>query len=109
MPRAREIPITLAKPGDLDGAKANPPFHTNVDNFRFHPDYRIDRILFREIIGTVTGQQRLTKAGQTQQEKGTERLKAVQAQVRSEAHEAKANAAGKAQKSAQNTKEAVNN
>ncbi len=25
-----------------------------VDNFRFHPDYRIDRILFREIIGTVT-------------------------------------------------------
>lgn len=28
-------------------------FH--VDNFRFHPDYRIDRILFREILGTVTG------------------------------------------------------
>ena len=26
--------------------------HT-VNNFRFHPDYRIDRILFREIIGTV--------------------------------------------------------
>jgi uncharacterized protein (TIGR04551 family) len=25
-----------------------------VDNFRFHPDYRVDRILFREIIGTVT-------------------------------------------------------
>src|SRR5690606_23442327 len=25
-----------------------------VDNFRFHPDYRIDQILFREIIGTVT-------------------------------------------------------
>ena len=45
----------LAKPGDLDGAKVNPPYHTRVDNFRFHPDYRVDRILFREIIGTVTG------------------------------------------------------
>ena len=28
---------------------------TRVNNFRFHPDYFIDRILFREIIGTVTG------------------------------------------------------
>jgi uncharacterized protein (TIGR04551 family) len=25
-----------------------------VNNFQFHPDYFIDRILFREIIGTVT-------------------------------------------------------
>ncbi|MEZ4223175.1 MAG: TIGR04551 family protein [Polyangiaceae bacterium] len=40
--------------GDLDGAQARPPFDNTVDNFRFHPDYRIDRILFREIIGTVT-------------------------------------------------------
>jgi uncharacterized protein (TIGR04551 family) len=44
-----------AKPGDLDGPKANPPLHTTVNNFRFHPDYFVDRILFREIIGTVTG------------------------------------------------------
>jgi uncharacterized protein (TIGR04551 family) len=42
------------KPGDLDGAQANPPYDNRVDNFRFHPDYRVDRILFREIIGTVT-------------------------------------------------------
>lgn len=42
------------KPGDLDGPQASPPNDTTVDNFRFHPDYRIDRILFREIIGTVT-------------------------------------------------------
>lgn len=42
------------KKGDLDGAQANPPFDKRVDNFRFHPDYRVDRILFREIIGTVT-------------------------------------------------------
>jgi uncharacterized protein (TIGR04551 family) len=42
------------RPGDLDGPQASPPGDTTVDNFRFHPDYRIDRILFREIIGTVT-------------------------------------------------------
>jgi uncharacterized protein (TIGR04551 family) len=42
------------KPGDLDGPQGNPPYDNNVNNFRFHPDYRIDRILFREIIGTVT-------------------------------------------------------
>jgi uncharacterized protein (TIGR04551 family) len=41
-------------PGDLDGAQADPPFDAQVNNFRFHPDYRVDRILFREIIGAVT-------------------------------------------------------
>lgn len=40
--------------GDLDGPQANPPGDHRVDNFRFHPDYRIDRILFRELVGTVT-------------------------------------------------------
>ena len=40
--------------GDLDGPQASLPYDTTVDNFRFHPDYRIDRILFREIIGRVT-------------------------------------------------------
>ncbi len=42
------------QPGDLDGPQANPPRDNRADNFRFHPDYRVDRILFREIIGTVT-------------------------------------------------------
>lgn len=42
------------QPGDLDGPQANPPYDNAINNFRFHPDYRIDRILFREIIGTVT-------------------------------------------------------
>jgi uncharacterized protein (TIGR04551 family) len=42
------------EPGELDGPQANPPFDNTVDNFRFHPDYRVDRVLFREIIGTVT-------------------------------------------------------
>ena len=43
-----------AQPGDLNGAQANPPYDRAVDNFQFHPDYRVDQILFREIIGTVT-------------------------------------------------------
>nr|HEX4314457.1 TIGR04551 family protein [Kofleriaceae bacterium] len=43
-----------APKGSLDGPQANPPFDNTVDNFRFHPDYHIDQILFREIIGTVT-------------------------------------------------------
>jgi len=46
-----------AKPpqnGDLDGPQASPRRDNRVDNFRFHTDYRIDRILFREILGTVT-------------------------------------------------------
>jgi uncharacterized protein (TIGR04551 family) len=41
-------------PGELDGAQVNVPRDTRVDNLRFHPDYRVDRILFAEIIGTVT-------------------------------------------------------
>lgn len=45
---------TPPRRGDMDGPQAAPPYDTRVDNFRFHPDYRIDRILFREIIGTVT-------------------------------------------------------
>lgn len=45
---------TPGQPGDLEGSQANPPYDNSVNNFRFHPDYRIDQILFREIIGTVT-------------------------------------------------------
>jgi uncharacterized protein (TIGR04551 family) len=40
--------------GELDGPQIDIPRDTRVDNFRFHPDYRVDRILFNEIIGTVT-------------------------------------------------------
>lgn len=49
-------PLNSAQPkaGDLDGPQGNPPYDNAVNNFRFHPDYRVDRILFREIIGTVT-------------------------------------------------------
>lgn len=45
---------TAPRAGDLDGPQANVPRDNRVDNFRFSPDYRIDRVLFREIIGTVT-------------------------------------------------------
>jgi len=43
-----------AQPGDLDGSQARPPTDHRIDNFRFDPNYRIDRILFHQIIGTVT-------------------------------------------------------
>jgi uncharacterized protein (TIGR04551 family) len=49
-----KVGAPAAKPGDLNGPQANPPFDTTINNFTFHPDYRIDRILFREIIGAVT-------------------------------------------------------
>jgi uncharacterized protein (TIGR04551 family) len=45
---------TAAPPGALDGPQADFPSDTTVDNFRFHPSYHVDQILFREIIGTVT-------------------------------------------------------
>jgi uncharacterized protein (TIGR04551 family) len=52
------LPPKLGKPlpqaGDLEGLQAMPPYDNRLDNFRFHPDYIIDRILWREIIGTVT-------------------------------------------------------
>ena len=44
----------LPQEGDLDGTQANPPFDNTVNNLTFHPDFHVDRILFREIIGTVT-------------------------------------------------------
>ena len=64
--------------------------------------------LGKEIVGSATGRDRLKKAGQVQQEKGTERLKAIEAELRADKHETKAAAAERAQKSAQRTKEAVN-
>ncbi|MCA9650621.1 MAG: TIGR04551 family protein [Myxococcales bacterium] len=42
------------QPGDIEGPQAQAPWDTAVNNFRFHPDFRVDRILFRELIGTVT-------------------------------------------------------
>lgn len=47
-------PGATPRPGVLDAPQVALPSDGRVDNFRFHPDYRIDRILFAEIIGTVT-------------------------------------------------------
>jgi len=43
-----------AFPTATGGSQASLPRDPTVDNFRFHPDYRIDQILFREIIGAIT-------------------------------------------------------
>lgn len=51
-----EQPLLSAAPqrGDLDGSQLRLPYDTRFSNFRFHPDFRVDQILFRELIGTVT-------------------------------------------------------
>lgn len=54
---ARPTQTTQARPGDLDGPQfdlTGSPRDVNINNFRFHPNYRIDLILWRRIIGTVT-------------------------------------------------------
>lgn len=43
-----------SQPGDIDGPQIAIPGDTSVNNFRFNPDYHIDQILWRRIIGTVT-------------------------------------------------------
>ena len=52
--RSRRPARPSTPPGALDGPQANLPRDRTVDNFRFHPDYHVDQILFREIIGTIT-------------------------------------------------------
>lgn len=42
------------RPGDLDGPQALPRRDNRIDNFKMHSDFRVDRILFREILGAVT-------------------------------------------------------
>ena len=69
----------------------------------------VDKVagLAKEILGSLVGNDRLSEAGQVQQDKGTERIKALKAQARADAHTTKAGAAGRAQKTAQKTKEAM--
>ncbi len=49
-------PITQAggQAGDLDAPQLSLPGDTHVDNFRFHPNYHVDEILWRRIVGTFT-------------------------------------------------------
>jgi uncharacterized protein YjbJ (UPF0337 family) len=64
--------------------------------------------LGKEIAGSVTGNSRLREAGQVQQDKGTERLKAVRAQADAKKEQAKGAAAERGQRAAQRRKESVN-
>ena len=43
-----------AEPGDLNGPQLALPDDRSVDNFRFHPNFHVDRILWRRIVGTFT-------------------------------------------------------
>lgn len=83
--------------GDLDGAQANPPKDNRVDNFRFHPDYHIDQILFRNIIGTVTDAVYARPHGKlVVAEARSARLSATTAVIASSAVDANSTPSGKA-------------
>ncbi len=45
---------TTTRKGDVDGPQFRPPVDNNIDNFAFHPDYHVDLVLWRRIIGRVT-------------------------------------------------------
>ena len=64
--------------------------------------------LGKEIVGSLTNSERLEKAGQLQQEEAAERMKALKAELRADAHQTKAASAERGQRAAQRTKEAVN-
>ncbi len=82
-------------PGSFDGAQANLPSDHTVDNFRFHPDYRVDQILFREIIGTITDAIYVRPhASVTLMTVGTGRLEAAAALIASWAVEATSTPSG---------------
>jgi hypothetical protein len=69
----------------------------------------IDKLvgLGKEIVGSVVGNGRVAKAGQVQQEKGTERMKAIRSQAEAKERQAKATSAEQTQKAAQRRKESV--
>jgi len=62
--------------------------------------------LYKEIVGTVIGNDELAKAGEAQQERATEQLRALRSEVKAEAKEAKAELFEQKQKAAQRAKSA---
>jgi uncharacterized protein (TIGR04551 family) len=87
---------TATMPGAFDGPQANPPRDRTVDNFRFHPDFHIDQVLFREIIGTVTDAMYLRPhARLTLLTVGSGKLEAIAAMIASTAVEATSTPSGK--------------
>lgn len=66
----------------------------------------VDKVvgLGKEVLGEVIDNENLVQAGEAQQTKGSEKLKALRAEAKAEAHEAKAEANEKRQKAAKNAK-----
>jgi uncharacterized protein YjbJ (UPF0337 family) len=60
--------------------------------------------LSKEVVGEVFDQQRLIDAGEAQQAKGTEKLKAIREQAKADAHKAKARTYEAREQSAQKAK-----
>ena len=63
--------------------------------------------LGKEIFGALVGNDRLQEAGEAQQAKGSESLKAFRKQVEAEKHQAKAEAHEKRQRVAQRAKQSA--
>jgi uncharacterized protein YjbJ (UPF0337 family) len=60
--------------------------------------------LGKEVVGEVFDEQRLIEAGEAQQAKGTEKLKAVREQAKADTHRAKAQSFEKREQAAQKAK-----
>jgi uncharacterized protein YjbJ (UPF0337 family) len=60
--------------------------------------------LGKEILGVVVDEDRLVTAGEAQQDKGTEKLKALRAQAKADTHRVKAKAHESKQRAAQAAK-----
>ena len=43
-----------SRAGDLDGPQFDLSGDSRIDNFRFHPNFRVDQIFWRRIVGAVT-------------------------------------------------------
>ncbi len=56
--------------------------------------------LSKELLGTITGNERMQDAGEAQQEKATETLRALRAEARAQVKEAKADVLEERQKAA---------
>ena len=63
--------------------------------------------LGKELVGSIVDNDNLRKEGEAQQKKGSERLRALQDQVKAEAKEAKAETLERQQRAAQKMKESA--
>jgi uncharacterized protein YjbJ (UPF0337 family) len=66
----------------------------------------IDKVvgLGKEVVGEVFDEKRLIEAGEAQQAKGTEKLKAIREQAKADAHKAKARTLDQRERAAQKAK-----